>query len=64
MELVRLEICTPRNEAWRYPCYSISDLQLIESVLPPVGVAIADNAVTYSDKGHGNTLMAGRKLGI
>ncbi|CAE7464859.1 unnamed protein product [Symbiodinium sp. CCMP2456] len=41
--------------AWRYPCHSVS-------VPPPVGVGIADNAVTYSDEGHGNTLMAGGDL--
>eukprot|EP00439_Symbiodinium_sp_Y106_P070766 s3488_g12.t1 len=48
--------------AWRYPCYTITDLQIYEAVLPPEFVAVADNAITYSDKGHGNTLMAGGDL--
>ena len=30
-----------------------------KAVLPPDGVAVADNAITYSDRGYGNTLMAG-----
>ncbi|CAE7705479.1 unnamed protein product, partial [Symbiodinium necroappetens] len=51
-----------RLVAWRYPCYTITDLQIYEAVLPPPFVAVADNAITYSDKGHGNTLMAGGDL--
>ncbi|CAE7941938.1 unnamed protein product, partial [Symbiodinium necroappetens] len=49
--------------AWRYPCYAVTDVQLLEAVAPRPDVAVADNAITYSDKGHGNTLMAGRALG-
>ncbi|CAE7613785.1 unnamed protein product, partial [Symbiodinium sp. KB8] len=37
--------------AWRYPCYGVNDVQLMEAVLPPDGVAVADNAITYSDRG-------------
>ena len=51
-------------KAWRYPCYTVSDVQLMEAVAPPDGVAPTDNAITYSDQGHGNTLMAGWRLGI
>ena len=63
---MRLEICTSQHEAWRYPCYSVSDLQLMEAVPPPAGVGIASPTTLShnSDEGHGNTLMAGRKLGI
>ena len=46
-------------KAWLYPCYSVTDLQIYEAVAPPPFVAVADNAITYSDKGEGNTLMAG-----
>ena len=46
-------------EAWRYPRYTVTDLQLYEAVAPPVNVAVADNAITYSVRGFGNTLMAG-----
>ena len=35
------------------------DLQIYEAVAQPEFVAVADNAITYSDKGEGNTLMAG-----
>ncbi|CAE7823838.1 unnamed protein product [Symbiodinium necroappetens] len=49
-------------KAWRYPCYSITDLQIYDAVAPPPFVAVADNAITYSDKGEGNTLMAGGDL--
>ena len=31
----------------------------MEAVLPPDGVAVANDAITYSDQGYGNTLMAG-----
>ncbi|CAE6915440.1 unnamed protein product, partial [Symbiodinium natans] len=49
-------------EAWRYPCYTVTDLQLYEAVIPPVGVAVGENTITYSDQGYGNTLMAGGDL--
>ena len=46
-------------QAWRYPCYAVTDLQLFKAVLPPPGIALADNSITYSDRGYGNTLLAG-----
>ena len=35
----------------------------MEAVAPPHGVALTDNAITYSDQGFGNTEMAGASLG-
>ena len=46
-------------KAWRHPCYSATDLQLFESVVPPTDVAVGISTIIYSDRGHGNTLMAG-----
>ena len=46
-------------QAWRYPCYAVTDLQLFKVVLQPPGIALADNSSTYSDRGYGNTLIAG-----
>ena len=37
----------------------MTDLQIYDAVLPPPFIAVADNAISYSDKEHGNTLMAG-----
>ena len=51
-------------EAWRYPCYSITDLQLYEAVAPPPFVAVADNAITHSDKGEVNSLVAGAAFNL
>ena len=64
---VRLRACFARSaslpmEAWRYPCYTVTDLQLYEAVIPPVGVAVGENTITYSDQGYGNTLMAGTSV--
>ena len=47
------------SQAWRYPCYTVTDLQTFRAVLPPPGISLADNSITYSDRGFGNTLMAG-----
>ncbi|CAE7800161.1 unnamed protein product, partial [Symbiodinium sp. CCMP2456] len=48
--------------AWRYPCYTATDVQLFEAIVPPPGAAVGINTITYSDQGHGNTLMAGGDL--
>ena len=64
---VRLSACFAGStslpmEAWRYPCYTVTDLQLYEAFIPAVGVAVGDNTITYSDRGFGNTLMAGTSV--
>ncbi|CAJ1339255.1 unnamed protein product, partial [Effrenium voratum] len=47
-----------RLQVWRYPCYSVRDVQIFEAVRPPPGAAVPRNCIVYSAEGFGNTDMA------
>ena len=50
-----------RLQVWRYPCYSVRDVQIFEAVRPPPGAAVPRNCIVYSAEGFGNTDMAGAR---
>ncbi|CAJ1386402.1 unnamed protein product, partial [Effrenium voratum] len=50
------------HQVWRYPCYSVRDVQIFEAVRPPPGAAVPRNCIVYSAEGFGNTDMAGGDL--
>ena len=56
---MHLGVGTPGAKGVRHPCYILSERHAADgSHVAPVGVAVADNAITYSDQAYGSTQHA------